>query len=341
MPTKIRKAVISEFGDVSKISVVDADIPDPPKDHVQVKVHYSGFSGADINMRQGTYPFQREAPLTPGYCLVGTVTINSNRSSTKFQPGDLVGCLTIYDAQSTLTNLPEKYLIPLPHSLDLQSATALILDWNTAYAMVKHSARISPGQNVFIHGMSGAVGYAITVLAQLQGAHVYGTASEKNHAPLRAIGATPFPYTNKDWIAHMHALGGAHAVFDALGFESWDESYSILRPNRGILVGYGGNLLNLTGGTPRSVLYPTLKLLARGYLKFWSAKRTRFYYIDRDQASFRPDLNALFELLGEGKIEVPIKAVYGLEDIREAHRSWGKAVGVGSVLIKIAGNDNV
>lgn len=63
-----------------------------------------------------------------------------------------------------------------------------------------HAARVSSGQKIFIHGMSGAVGYAVTVLAQLQGAHVYGTASERNHTLLRKMGTTPFSCSNKNWI---------------------------------------------------------------------------------------------------------------------------------------------
>lgn len=59
MPIRIRKALISEIGDVSKISIVDADIADPSPNEVQVKVIYSGFSGTDINMRSGRYPMQR------------------------------------------------------------------------------------------------------------------------------------------------------------------------------------------------------------------------------------------------------------------------------------------
>jgi len=39
----IRKAIVHEFGDVSKITVVDAPISNPEKDHVQVKIIYAGF----------------------------------------------------------------------------------------------------------------------------------------------------------------------------------------------------------------------------------------------------------------------------------------------------------
>ncbi|KAK2009687.1 zinc-binding dehydrogenase [Colletotrichum eremochloae] len=332
----IRKAVITEFGDASKVHIIEDTITPPPKNHVQVATIYSGFSGADINMRKGVYPLQNKAPLTPGYCLVGIVKTNGPGAS-KFAAGEIVACLTVYDAEADLVNLPEKYLVKVPAGIDLQQATALVLDWNTAYGMVFESAKVTAGQRVFIHGVSGAVGYALMKLCQLQGAQVYGTASERNHEVARAQGATPFVYTDKNWIQTMKDLGGADAVFDPLGFESWDESFSILSPT-GILVGYGGNLRSLnedTGNETRSMVMPTVKLLARGMVPF-CGKRTRFYYIARDAATFEPNLKTLFDLLAKGKITVPIKKVWELEDIQEAHRQWTKMPGMGSVLVRLS-----
>jgi len=338
--TEIRKVLISGYGDESNVSVVTDILPEPAKNEVQVKVLYSGFSGSDINMRRGQYPFQRPAPLTPGYCCVGRV-VSNGPGSQKFKIGDMVCCLSVYDAEATLANLPEKYTVAVPEGVDIKAATALILDWNTAYGMVMHTAHVKAGQKVFVHGMSGAVGWAISVLSALQGAEVYGTAGPKNHDAVRKglPGATPYDYSNKDWIAAMKGLGGVHAVFDPLGFESWDESYSILNSKSSMLVGYGGNMSNFTGEAPRSMIPPVTKLFARNYLKVWEGRSTRFYYITRDDATFFPDLEALFELNRTGKIEVPIKQIYGMEDsedIRKAHRSWGKGAGVGSLLVKVA-----
>lgn len=59
MPTKIRQVTISAFGDLSNVAIVDSEMPDPPTDHVQVKVIYSGFFASDINMRLGLYPMQK------------------------------------------------------------------------------------------------------------------------------------------------------------------------------------------------------------------------------------------------------------------------------------------
>jgi D-arabinose 1-dehydrogenase-like Zn-dependent alcohol dehydrogenase len=56
--SKMNKIVITEFGDESKLAIVEDDLPDPAAGEVQLSVEYSIVSGSDVNMRRGTYPFQ-------------------------------------------------------------------------------------------------------------------------------------------------------------------------------------------------------------------------------------------------------------------------------------------
>ncbi|KAI8628442.1 zinc-binding dehydrogenase [Xylariaceae sp. FL1651] len=337
MATPIRKVVISEFGDVSKVNVVTSSISPPKSGEVQVAPIYAGFSGADINMRRGHYPLQRKAPLTPGYCLAG----RAKTDGTHVKAGDLVVSLTMYDAEAELVNLPEKYLIRVPEGVSPEAAAAIVLDWATARGLVDGSAKVTKGQRVFIHGISGAVGFATMKLCQLRGATVYGTASERNHQAIRDQGATPFVYTNKDWIKAMQDLGGAHAVFDPLGAESWEESYSILPPcsggeEKGILVAYGQNQNALDETEPSGSAIGAVAKLFLKNAKIFSNRRTTFFGVSRDQASFVPNVNALFAMVKDKQIDIAIRNIWDMENIQDAHRGWGKGAGVGSNLIRIS-----
>ncbi|KAH7015086.1 chaperonin 10-like protein [Ilyonectria destructans] len=127
MSTTIRKAVISSFGDISNIDIISAEIRSP-----------------NVNMRLGVYPMQKAAPLTPGYCFVGHVRSNGP-GSTKYEEGDVVTALTMYDSHAELINVPEKYLILVPAGFDLKQAAALTVDWNTANGMVLRAAKVSKG----------------------------------------------------------------------------------------------------------------------------------------------------------------------------------------------------
>jgi NADPH:quinone reductase-like Zn-dependent oxidoreductase len=335
MSIPIRKAVISEFGGPEKISIVNDFISAPEPNEVQIKVLYASMGGADINMRIGDYPMQKKAPLTPGYAFIGRVQVNGSACS-KYSKGELVACMSMYDGDSELVNYPEKYLIAVPEGVDLQQAVALPCDWNTAYGMVYRCAKVHAGQRVFVHGLSGSVGYAIMALSKLCGAEIYGTASESNHAMLRDMGAHPFTYKNKDWIQSMNDLGGAHVVCDPLGFESWDESWSILAKQGGHLIGYGNNGPMLSGkpASTMGVAMGVTKLLSRNLVPFCPHK-TSFYYIDKDQKTFEPEMKELFQLLKDGKIQIPIRKVWTLDEVPEAHRTWTQGGGVGTVVVKV------
>jgi NADPH:quinone reductase-like Zn-dependent oxidoreductase len=330
--TRIRKVVITAYGDESKLAIVECDLPDPAAGEVQVAVEYTIVSGSDVNMRRGTYPFQKRPPLTPGYSVIGKVRANGKGCS-KFKTGDRVACLSKYEGQAELINLPEKYLVRVPGGVDGKAAVALILDWVTAYQMLHRAAHVRAGEKIFVHALSGAVGGALLRLGQLQGAQVFGTASLKRHDELRRLGAVPFDYSTRNWIAALEELGGVDAVFDPLGFESFDESYSVLKRG-GILVGYGLNLPAWTGTPERPVIPSVLKLFSKNLL-FWSGKRTTFFGVSRRSKNFAPDLEQLFEWLRDGKISVPIKATFKLDEIQQAHREYASSARMGSIAIEV------
>lgn len=329
---KTKKVLITEFGDESKLTIIENDIAEPKAGEVQIAVEYSVVSGSDVNMRRGTYPFQKKAPLTPGYSVVGKVRVNGKGSS-KFHVGDRVACLSKYDGQAELVNLPERFLIPVPEGADPKLAVALVLDWVTAYQMLHHAAKVKAGQRIFVHGLSGAVGLALLGLGKIQGAEVFGTASPGKHEELRQMGAVPFDYSNKNWMSAMKGLGGVDAVFDPLGFESFEESHSVLRRG-GILVGYGMNLPSLTKTRQRPIIPVILKLLARNLL-FWSGKRTTFFGVRRTSKNFAADLELLFDWLKSGKISIPVKGTFKLQDVQNAHREYASSKGMGSIIMEV------
>jgi synaptic vesicle membrane protein VAT-1 len=330
--SRIKKVVITAFGDESKLAIVESNLPDPVSAEVQLTVEYTIVSGSDVNMRRGTYPLQKKPPLTPGYSVIGKVRLNGQDCS-QFKIGDRVACLSKYEGQAELINLPEKYLVHVPEGVDGKAAVALILDWVTAYQMLHRAAHVTAGQKIFVHALSGAVGGALLRLGQLQGAQVFGTASSTKHDELRQFGAVPFEYLNKNWIAATQETG-VDAVFDPLGFESFDESYSILKKG-GVLVGYGMNLPAWTKTPERPVIPSVLKLFSKNLL-FWSGKRTTFFGVNRSSKNFAPDLEQLFEWLRDGKISVPIKATFKLDEIQLAHREYASSGRMGSIVIEVS-----
>ncbi|KLU92517.1 hypothetical protein MAPG_11462 [Magnaporthiopsis poae ATCC 64411] len=345
----VRKAVIHKFDPdpYKSIVLVSEPLRPPKRTEVQVAVLYAGFAGSEVNMGRGTYPGQPSPPFTPGYAMVGRVLSLGPSARRGFAPGDVVAALTVYGADAERINVDERHLIHVPADVDLPVAAALPLNWCTALGLVEHCAKVQQGHKVFVHGLSGAVGQAAMTLCLQKGGTVYGTASARNHAQLRSWGAHPFVYTDKAWVAAMRELGGVDAVLDPLGYESWDESYSILATSRpSVLVGYGLNLRSIQGDgrerVVKSAKLETARQLAEMArlqafnLKLWEYRSARFFAISRDSKTYTADLERLLALVKAGDVTVPIKKVWDLEDVREAHRNWGKAEGMGSVVIRVS-----
>jgi synaptic vesicle membrane protein VAT-1 len=70
-------------------------------------------------------------------------------------------------------------------------------------------------------------------------------------------------------------------------------------------------------------------------LRLWTHKRTRFYALSRTSKYYLSDLKTLLGMLAAGKIAVPIKAVYGLGQVPDAHKAWANSVGIGTIVIDV------
>ena len=224
----------------------------------------------------------------------------------------------------------------VPQEVDGKAAVALILDWVTAYQMLHRGSQVKAGQKIFVHALSGAVGGALLRVGQLQGAEVFAAQPhlQINTRSCAKLGTVPFDYSNKNWIATVQKLGGVDAVFDPLGFESFDESWSVLTKG-GVLVGYGMNLPAWTKTPARPVIPAVLRLFSKNLL-FWSGKRATFYGVRRASKNLILDLELLLGLLKSGKISVPIKATFKLDEIQKAHREYANSGRMGSIVIEVA-----
>jgi NADPH:quinone reductase-like Zn-dependent oxidoreductase len=88
--------------------------------------------------------------------------------------------------------------------------------------------------------------------------------------------------------------------------------------------------------TPRRPVFPVIAKLFSKNLLFWSGKRTTFFGLRRTSKNFIPDLDLLLEWLKSGKISVPIKATFKLEEIQNAHREYASSARMGSIVIEVS-----
>lgn len=327
---KTRKVIVNHYGGPEVLEVREVQLAEPKPDEVLIKVLASAVSGADVNMRQGSYPMQKKAPIQLGYSIVGEV-VAVGSDVTNCKKGNRVASLTIYDGFGDYSLALGKHCVAVPPQAPVDQCVCLVLDGMTAYQMLTRKANLKSGSRIFVHGVSGAVGSALALLAKTRGIEVWGTASSKKHADLKtSLGVTRvFDYRDTSFVSRVFQSGGVDAVFDPLGYDSFMQSFRMLKSG-GTVVGYGFNG-NLHNGKKGNIFVEMIKFLALN-LNF-QRKRAIFYGISRDSAHFAKDLEYLAGEVMKKQFVPAIKKSFRLDQIREAHQYWGSGDGIGSIVV--------
>ena len=310
------------IGGPQMLRVLEELVPDPMPGQVRVRVLASGVAFADVLCRRGMYPFMPQMPFTPGYDLAGYVD-KLGQDVNGLHENQMVGALLPkFGANADYVCLPQELCVPVPEGVGAPQATAVILNYLTAYRILLHKAAAQPGERVLVHSAAGGVGTALLQLGQAMGLEMYGTTSTDKQALVAAQGAAPIDYKKQDFAQVVRDLtgDGVDIVCDAVGGETMARSYGLLRKN-GRLLSYG--MLSTMGGGKLAAL-PTLARLAWYRLKP-DGKQATFYgdtpgAAKKDIAWYRESLTTLFDMLAAGQIKPVIGARLPLTEIARAHQ---------------------
>ena len=342
---KYRRIVVTHYGGLDALRVLEEECPAPKRGEVRVKVLAAGVSLPDIMAREGVHPETPPLPFTPGWDLIGVVD-RAGQDVFGIEPGQIIAAMPISGAYAEFVCLRQRELVPVPSRLDPAEAVSLILNYITAYQMLHRSAKVRSGQRVLIHGAAGGVGTALLQLGRLAGLEMYGTCSPRGAQAVSELGGIPIDYRKEDFVKEIHRLtrDGVDAIFDPIGGAHIWHSRKALQPG-GRVVAYG-NTTSLRGeglasdrpgrrnrlhGIPIFALY-----LAGGWL-VPGRRRVIPYSIQwlkrLRPALFRKDLIVLLDLLQRQKIKPIIAQRFPLAGAREAQELLGKGGVIGKIVL--------
>lgn len=220
--------------DNSRLKVGDVPEPKVGPSQVLIEVRAAGVNPVDWKVMAGGLDGLMDAvfPVIPGWDVAGVVR-GLGPDVPEFAPGDEVMAYARKDVVGAGT-----FAEYVAVSADDVARKPAALDWNQAgglplAGMTAQRAldRLEIGRDdvLLIHAASGGVGGLAVQIARDRGARVIGTASEKNHAYLRELGAEPVAYGEglADRVKEM-APGGVSAVADFVGGQL-DTTLAVLR----------------------------------------------------------------------------------------------------------------
>ncbi len=226
------KAVrIHAFGGPEVLQYEDAPRPVPKAGEVLVRVHSTAVNPADWKFRNGFFGKDFPLPLTVGFDFSGVIeTLGENITRWKIEDevyGYALGAYAEYIA------VKETQMAAKPRTIDHIHAAAIASASLAAWKALFEVGGLQAGQRVLIHGATGGVGGFAVQLAQAKGVYVIGTASKRNQAYLKELGADEA--IDYEAVRFEDAVRDMDVVLDTQGGETQTRSWKTLKPG-GILV---------------------------------------------------------------------------------------------------------
>jgi NADPH:quinone reductase-like Zn-dependent oxidoreductase len=230
--------VAAAYGGPEVLSVVEAEVPPPGPGEVTIEVRAAGVNPIDYKLYSGAFGSSPDnLPVRLGLEVAGVVTEVGPGAAGPAGPlsvGDEVVAYPVPGGYATAVTVPAKVVVPKPAELSWEQASGLLLVGGTAVHAVS-VVQVSSGDTVLVHGGSGAAGLLAVQLSLAAGATVVATASERNQALLREVGAVAVTY-GPGLLDRVNeaAPAGVDAAIDAVGTdEAIDVSLALVaEPSR-------------------------------------------------------------------------------------------------------------
>jgi NADPH:quinone reductase-like Zn-dependent oxidoreductase len=283
----------AEYGDVDVLNVVDVPVPEPATGQVLVQIKATGINPGEAKIRQGLLHSRWPAtfPSGQGSDLAGVISQLGAGVTTVGAGDEVIGYTDNRASQAEYVLVEAGQLTHRPAEVRWEAAGSLYVAGCTAYAAVR-AVGAAAGDTVVVAGAAGGVGSIAVQLARLAGAEVVGLASEGRHDWLRSMGVMPVAYG--DGVAdRIRAVAPrVDALIDTVG------------------AGYVRLAIDLQVSRDRIDTIADFAAVAQYGVK-----------ADGNAAGASADVLAeLARLVAAGQLEVPIAAMFPLEQVRDAYR---------------------
>ncbi|MFF5988305.1 NADPH:quinone oxidoreductase family protein [Prauserella flavalba] len=307
----MRAVQVTEFGPPSGLTVAEVPDPEPGPGEVVVEVAAAGVNFPDILVVEGTYQNLPERPFSPGKEAAGTV-VAVGEGVERLTVGQRVLTLVEYGAFTERLLVPEELVVEIPDAISFEEAAAFGLVYSTAHFGLVRRARLRAGEWVLVTGAGGGVGSAGVQLAKALGARVIALARDEERAELaRAQGADVALISDVTTLRDdLLRVTDGHGVDVTLEMIGGDVFSQIVRATawegRVVIVGFAAGTQNPI--KPGHLLVKNIAVLG-----LQSSD-----YRDRTPALMRSTMEEMLQLYVEGRLTIPVDAVFPLSKTGDA-----------------------
>jgi alcohol dehydrogenase len=332
----MKALLLRQHGGLEDLEVVsDYPVPKAMEGHVVIRVRASSFNYHDVFTVKGMPGIKVPLPVVPGLDMAGEIS-EIGPGVTGWKVGDKVLVNPLNKKKGLMGEMLDggmaeyclvaaDQLVRMPIGVTFEEAASLPVAYGTAHRMLVTHDTVKAGDRVLVLGASGGVGTGCVILAKLLGAEVIACASSAEKMQrLKELGADEVvDYTKVDWSKwaiekygkpqRRSYEGGVDVVVNFTGGDTWVPSLRCLKR--------GGKLL-VCGATAGHDPKEDLRYVWSFELKIIGSNS---FYDD--------NLQALMQLIQEGKIKPVIDQVLPLEQAAEGLRMIRDREVIGKVVV--------
>ena len=224
--------VVNEINKLSSIEVREIEPPQPESNQVLIESVAAALNFPDLLQMRGKYQIVPATPFVPGKEAAGVV-IAVGTDVEHIQPGNRVLVEVDYGAFAEQVTADAQRTFLLPDEIEMPTAVAMGLVYQTAYIALTERAALRAGETVLVTGASGGIGLASVQLAKAFGATVLAATSDPTKFDaVRYAGAdhvidlsmAPLNDKLRDQVYAVTGGKGVNVVLDVVGGQAFDAS---------------------------------------------------------------------------------------------------------------------
>jgi alcohol dehydrogenase len=332
----MKALVLRQHGGLEDLKVVsDYPVPRATEGHVVIRVRASSFNYHDVFTVKGMPGIKVPLPVILGLDMAGEIS-ELGAGVTGWKVGDKVLVNPLNKKKGLMGEMLDggmaqyclvaaDQLVRMPLGVSYEEAASLPVAYGTAHRMLVTHQTVKAGERVLVLGASGGVGTGCVLLAKMLGAEVIACASSAEKMQrLKELGADEVvDYTKVDWSKwaiekygkpqRRSYEGGVDVVVNFTGGDTWVPSLRCLKR--------GGKML-VCGATAGHDPKEDLRYVWSFELKIIGSNS---FYDD--------NLQALMQLIQEGKMKPVIDKVLPLEQAAEGLRLIRDREVIGKVVV--------
>jgi len=322
-----------KYGGPEVLQIEQVPIRQPGKGEVRIKVQAIGLNRAEAMWYHGTYLYEVKLPATIGYEAAGIVEAvgpDVDKSWIGKKVASIPGFyLNDYGALGEQVVMPVSALGEYPNNLTPIQASAIWMQYITAYGALISIAGLTKGEFVIITAASSSVGVAAIEIAKAEGAiSIATTRKSDKKAELLKLGANHvIAIEEEDFVQRVKEITGgkgARVVFDPVGgpfFAKLTDATAV----GGIIFEYG--LLSDQPTPLPLVSVLTKSLTIRGWV-LWE-------HTMQQPEKLAQAKKYICERLADGRFNPKIAKTFPFEQTVEAYKYLESNAQIGKVVITV------